>query len=109
MSRSQTNSRRDEVVANGDGSRKWPLTILVGGDKTNSVPPNMSSPLPQMAGGGIIQRGAASCRADMAELGWVASVLLSLVCLASSFAVADMKSEKSSRHEPSARNEANLV
>ena len=26
MSRSQTNSRRDEVVANGDGSWKWPLT-----------------------------------------------------------------------------------
>ena len=25
MSRSQTNSRRDEVVANGDGSWKWPL------------------------------------------------------------------------------------
>ena len=91
-------STRDEVVANDDGSRKWPMTILVGGDKTNSVPPNMSSPLPQMAGGGIIQRGAASCRADMAELGWVASMLLSLVCLASSFAVADMKSEKSSRH-----------
>ena len=26
MSRSQTNSRLDEVVANGDGSWKWPLT-----------------------------------------------------------------------------------
>ena len=55
MSRYQTNSRLDEVVANGDGSWKWPLTILVGGDKTNSVPPNMNSPLPQMVGVGIIQ------------------------------------------------------
>ena len=37
--------------------------ILIGGDKTNSVPPNVSSPLPQIMQGGIIQGGAASCRA----------------------------------------------
>ena len=39
------------------------IGILIGGDKTNSVPPNMNSPLPQMVGGGIIQGGAAPCRA----------------------------------------------
>ena len=39
------------------------IGILIGGDKTNSVPPNMNSPLPLMVGGGIIQGGAASCRA----------------------------------------------
>ncbi len=39
------------------------IGILIGGDKTNSVPPSMNSPLPQMVGGGIIQGGAASCRA----------------------------------------------
>ena len=39
------------------------IGILIGGDKTNSVPPNMNLPLPQMVGGGIIQGGAASCRA----------------------------------------------
>ena len=44
------------------------LGVLVGGDKTNGVPPNMNSPLPRMVGGGIIQGGAASCRANMAEL-----------------------------------------
>ena len=37
--------------------------ILIGGDKTNSVPPNVNSPLPQIMQGGIIQGGAASCRA----------------------------------------------
>ena len=42
--------------------------ILIGGDKTNSVPPNVSSPLPQIMQGGIIQGGAASCRAGAAEL-----------------------------------------
>ena len=44
------------------------LGVLVGGDKTNGVPPNMNSPLPQIMQGGIIQGGAASCRANMAEL-----------------------------------------
>ena len=39
------------------------IGILIGGDKTNSVPPSMNLPLPQMVGGGIIQGGAASCRA----------------------------------------------
>ena len=59
----QTNSCGDGVVSNGDGSWKWPLTILIGGDKTNNVPPNMNSPLPQIMQGGIIQGDAASCRA----------------------------------------------
>ena len=31
--------------------------------KTNNVPPNMNSPLPQIMQGGIIQGSAASCRA----------------------------------------------
>ena len=31
--------------------------ILVGGDKTNGVPPNMNSPLPQMQQGGIFLTG----------------------------------------------------
>ncbi len=44
------------------------LGVLVGGDKTNGVPLNMNSPLPQIMQGGIIQGGAASCRANMAEL-----------------------------------------
>ena len=39
------------------------IGILIGGDKTNNVPPNMNAPLPQMMAGGIIQGGAASCRA----------------------------------------------
>ncbi|MBQ3746455.1 MAG: hypothetical protein II863_03480 [Kiritimatiellae bacterium] len=44
------------------------IGILIGGDKTNNVPPNMNSPLPQIMQGNIIQGGAASCRAGMAEL-----------------------------------------
>ncbi len=30
------------------------IGILIGGDKTNNVPPNMNSPLPQMVGGGTL-------------------------------------------------------
>ncbi len=33
------------------------IGILIGGDKTNSVPPNMNSPLPQMQQGGVFLTG----------------------------------------------------
>ncbi|MBQ2625949.1 MAG: hypothetical protein IJG18_12740, partial [Kiritimatiellae bacterium] len=33
------------------------IGILIGGDKTNSVPPNMNSPLPQMQHGGVFLTG----------------------------------------------------
>ena len=33
------------------------IGILIGGDKTNSVPPNMTSPLPQMRHGGVFLTG----------------------------------------------------
>ena len=33
------------------------IGVLVGGDKTNGVPPNMNSPLPQMQQGGIFLTG----------------------------------------------------
>ena len=44
------------------------IVTTLAAQKTNNVPPNMSSPLPQMMQGGLFQGGAASCRADMAEL-----------------------------------------
>ena len=33
------------------------IGVLVGGDKTNNVPPNLNSPLPQMMQGGVFQTG----------------------------------------------------
>ena len=33
------------------------IGILIGGDKTNNVPPNMNSPLPQMQHGGVFMTG----------------------------------------------------
>ena len=33
------------------------IGILIGGDKTNNVPPNMNSPLPQMQHGGVFLTG----------------------------------------------------
>ncbi len=33
------------------------IGVLIGGDKTNNVPPNMNAPLPQMMQGGISQAG----------------------------------------------------
>ena len=33
------------------------IGILIGGDKTNNVPPNLNSPLPQMQQGGVFLTG----------------------------------------------------
>ena len=33
------------------------IGVLVGGDKTNNVPPNLNSPLPQMQHGGVFLTG----------------------------------------------------
>ena len=37
------------------------MGILIGGDKTNNVPPNTNSPLPQMQHGGVFMTGFTGC------------------------------------------------